>query len=99
MPLLLAVLMLSSAFATVTIGKIDCPVQFEGRVEEIVQSVGTRGAFSTQSVIFKNQQTLKGEVASQVAVEMLENGPFKMQPGEDYRVQLREGRICWIEEL
>ena len=87
------------AFGTVTVGTIDCPVQFEGRVEEIVESVGTKNAYSIQSVIFRNQQTLKGEASEQISVEMLENGPFKLRRGEEYRVQLRDGRICWIEEL
>jgi hypothetical protein len=100
MPLLLALIMLSSySFATVTIGKVDCPVQFEGRVEEIIESVGSKQAFSTQSVVFKNQHTIKGDVGEQVAVEMLEYGPFKIEHGEDYRVQLREGRVCWVEEI
>lgn len=100
MPLLIAMLLLSSiSFATVTIGKVDCPVQFEGRVEEIIESVGTGSAFATQSVIFKNLTTLKGEVDEQIAVEMLEHGPFEIERGQDYRVQLRNGRVCWVEKL
>jgi hypothetical protein len=100
MPFFLSLILLSSfSFATVTIGKVDCPVQFEGRVEEIIQSVGSKQAFSTQSVVFKNQHTIKGDVGEQVAVEMLEHGPFKIERGEDYRVQLREGRVCWVEEI
>lgn len=97
---LLAVLVMSSfSFATVTIGKIDCPVQFEGRVESIVGEVGADSALSTQKVVFKNLSTLKGEVDDQVAIEMLEHGPFKIESGEDYHVQLREGRVCWVEKI
>jgi hypothetical protein len=100
MPLVIAaILMTSYAFSTVTIGKIDCPVQFEGRVEEIVSGVGTGSAFSTHTVIFKNLSTLKGEVKNQVAIEILEHGPFEIERGEDYRVQLREGRVCWVEKI
>lgn len=100
MPLVLAAFLLSSlSFATVTVGQPDCPVQFEGRVEEIIQSVGSSSAFSTHSVVFKNLSTLKGEVSEQVAVELLENGPFEIERGEDYRVQLRDGRVCWVEKI
>lgn len=100
MPLILAAFLLSTfSFATVTVGNGDCPVQFEGRVEEIVKSVGSSSAFSTQSVIFKNLSTIKGDIEDQVAVEMLEHGPFEIERGEDYRVQLREGRVCWVERI
>ena len=100
MPLILAAFLLSTfSFATVTVGNVDCPVQFEGRVEEIVKSVGSSSAFSTQSVIFKNLSTIKGDIEDQVAVEMLEHGPFEIERGEDYRVQLREGRVCWVERI
>ncbi len=100
MPLILAAFLLSSfSFATVTIGKVDCPVQFEGRVEDVIKSVGSSSAFSTQSVIFKNLSTQKGDVKDQIAVEMLEHGPFEIEQGEDYRVQLRDGRVCWVEKI
>ena len=100
MPLLVLAMLISSfSFATVTIGKLDCPVQFEGRVEEIVKSVGSSSAFSTQNVIFKNLSTQKGDVPDQVAVEMLEHGPFEIERGEDYQVQLRDGRVCWVEKI
>lgn len=100
MPLILAAFLLSAfSFATVTVGNVDCPVQFEGRVEEIVKGVGSSSAFALQSVIFKNLSTVKGEVEEQVAVEMLEHGPFEIERGEDYRVQLRDGRVCWVEKI
>ena len=100
MPFLIAILLMTSfSFATVTVGKPDCPVQFEGRVEEIIESVGTGSAFALQSVIFKNLSTIKGEVSDQVAVEMLQHGPFEIEEGQDYRIQLRNGRVCWVEKL
>jgi hypothetical protein len=99
-PLILAALLLTSfSFATTTAGKVDCPVQFEGRVEEFVKGVGTSSAFSTHTVVFKNLSTLKGEVSEQVAIEILENGPFALVRGEDYHVQVRDGRICWIDKI
>jgi hypothetical protein len=100
MPLLIASFLLASlSFATVTVGQVDCPVQFEGRVQDIIDSVGTGSAFSTHTVVFKNLMTLKGNVADQIAIEMLEHGPFDIERGEDYRVQLRNGHICWVEKI
>jgi hypothetical protein len=99
-PLLLAALFLTSfSFATMTVGKVDCPVQFEGRVEDFIEGVGTSSAFSTHTVVFKNLSTIKGEVSDQIALEILEHGPFDLERGEDYRVQLRSGRVCWIEKI
>jgi hypothetical protein len=97
--LVLTLILVPSAFATVTVSKVDCPIQFEGRVKEIVHSVGPNSAFALQSVIFENIKTLKGEVSSQPVVELLENGPFKLLEGEVYLVQLRQGRVCWIDVI
>lgn len=100
MPFLITALLMSSfSFATMTIGKVDCPVQFEGRVEEFVKGVGTSSAFSTQTVLFKNLSTIKGDANEQVAIEVLEHGPFELELGEDYHVQVRDGRVCWIEKI
>jgi hypothetical protein len=86
-------------WATMTIGTPDCPVQFEGRVKEIIAPVGPTDIFSTNRVIFENQRTLKGEADEQVILEVLQNGPFKLAPEKDYRVQVRNGKLCWLDEL
>jgi hypothetical protein len=100
MPLLMLVMFLTTfSFATVTLGKGNCPVQFEGRVEDFIEGVGTSSAFSTHTVIFKNLVTLKGNVKDQVAIEMLEHGPFELERGEDYRIHLRGGHVCWVEKI
>ncbi len=87
------------SFATVTVGKMDCPTQFEGRVNEIIEPMGATIGFATNKVVFTNNHTLKGEVKDQVIVDILKNGPFDIEKGEDYQVQLRDGKICWIEKL
>lgn len=84
---------------TMTVGVPDCPVQFEGRVKEIIEPLGAVDIFSTNRVIFENQRSLKGETDDQVVLEVLQNGPFKLTAEKDYRVQLRNGKLCWIEEL
>lgn len=87
------------AFSTVTVDNLDCPTQFEGRVKEVIKSVGPSSPFSTQTVIFQNNRTLKGEVKDQLAVEVLQNGPIQVEEGHDYAVQLRSGRVCQIESI
>lgn len=97
--ILFALLISAPAFATMTVEKVDCPEQFEGRVQEIIESIGPTSAYSTQTVVFKNLHTLKGDVSEQVAIEVLKHGPISFEQGEDYQVQVRNGRICWIEKI
>jgi hypothetical protein len=98
--LLLIVMVISlEAVATVTSGTGSCPEQFEGRVKEIIEPVGSIDAFSTNQVIFENLRTLKGNVSDRVIIEVLQNGPFKPEVEKDYKVQLRQDKLCWIEEL
>jgi hypothetical protein len=89
----------STVFATVTISEIDCPEQFEGKVRAIVQEFGPEKTMSFQKVVFDNLHTLKGEVPKNVSLDILKNGPFSIEAGEEYRVQLNEGKLCWIERL
>ena len=87
------------AIATMTVGVPNCPVQFEGRVKEIIEPLGATDIFSKNKVLFENLRTLKGEADEQVVLEVLQNGPFKLAADKDYRVQLRNGKLCWMEEL
>lgn len=87
------------SWSTVTVGNADCPIQFEGRVKEIIEPVGASGFFDANTVVFENQRTIKGEVEEQVLLEVLQNGPFKVAQDKDYRVQMRSGKLCWIEEI
>jgi len=34
-----------------------------------------------------------------VTLDVLQNGPFQIESQKDYRVQLRNGKVCWIDEL
>lgn len=87
------------SWATVTVGTQDCPTQFEGKVKEVIEPVGATTFFSKNKVVLENQRTLKGEVDDQVLLDVLQNGPFKVEPGKDYLVQLRNGKLCWMEEI
>jgi hypothetical protein len=97
--IMMVVLLSGSAQSTVTAGGGLCPEEFEGRVKEVIEEVGPDRAFSTQKVIFDNEQTIKGEVGEQVLVDILKNGPFEIEAGKEYRVLLRKGKLCWIERI
>jgi hypothetical protein len=94
---LLALMMVIPAQAMVTVG--SCPDVFEGRVRAIIEEMGPETPFSTQRIIFDNEQTLKGVLGAQVQVEVLKNGPFNFEEDKEYRVQLRSGKLCAIEEI
>lgn len=80
-------------------GSTQCPVQFEGRVKEIIRPIGASDIFSINKVVFENLKTLKGEVPHQLVVDVLQKGPFTLYEFHEYRIQLRNGKICWIEEI
>ena len=98
---LILIVMLFSipSWSTVTAGAIDCPDHFEGRVKEVIEPVGATNAFSINKVVFENQRTLKGEVDDRVLLSVLQNGPFQIETEKEYRVQLRNGKLCWMEEI
>lgn len=87
------------SFAMVTAGTEDCPVQFEGRVKEIIEPVGSGDFFAASSVVFENRHTLKGNVPDKVFLDILQNGPFKVEVDKEYRVLTRNGRLCSMEEI
>ena len=70
-----------------------CPVEFEGIVKEIVPSVGPSHAFSTKRVIFTKAND---EI---VQLDVLENGPLDIERGQEYHVEMRNGRLCRIEQI
>lgn len=93
------VLLTLKAQAMVTVGSNDCPTEFEGRVQEVIEDFGGRGQYQTNAIIFKSLSTIKGDVGDTISVEVLKFGPIKFEVGEDYRVQLKAGRLCNAEAL
>ncbi len=96
---LIVIILSLPTWATVVAGNSDCPVQFEGRVKEIIAPVGPTDVFSMNKVVFENDRTLKGNVDEKVLIDVLQNGPFQVEMDKDYRVQLRSGKLCWMEEI
>ena len=91
----LMVMMSAPCFAMLTTGA-KCPTEFQGKVKEIIPSVGPSSAFSTMKVIFVKD----GEDDSDpVIVDVLENGPFEIERDKDYHVETRSGRVCKIEQI
>lgn len=87
------------AWATITSGAQNCPNQFEGKVKEVFEPIGASTFFSVNKVVFENERTLRGEASETVTIDVLQNGPFKMELGKEYRVHIRDDRLCWIEEI
>lgn len=88
-----------SAQGVVTVGAQDCPIQFEGRVKEIIEPAGAEDFFSADKVVFENLHTITGQPGEKVLVDILRNGPFKVETDEEYRVFARGGKLCWIEKI
>lgn len=88
-----------NVWSTVTVEQVDCPTQFEGKVKEVMDEVGPSNPLSTQKVIFQNQANIKGEAGDTVTLDVLKHGPFAIESGEDYLVQMRDGKLCWIEKI
>ena len=96
---LIAIIFSHSGWGTIVAGVRECPTQFEGRVKEIIHPLGPSDIFSVDRVIFENNRTLRGDVSDTVSLEILQNGPFQMEVDHNYKVQHRNGKICWIEEI
>lgn len=88
-----------NVWSTVTVDQLDCPTQFEGKVKEIMDEVGPSNPLSSQKVIFENRTTIKGEVGDTVTLDVLKHGPFAIESGEEYLVQMRGEKLCWIEKI
>jgi hypothetical protein len=99
--ILTLVLMISPVLlkATVTVGSMDCPQQFEGRVISISDEEQSGSLFNLERVELENLRTLKGEVKNKVFIEIIRGGPFELDAGKSYSVQMRSGRLCWVEEI
>jgi len=85
--------------AAMTVGHADCPQEFEGEIVKIAKFVDDKSSLNLQKVNFRTLASLKGDVKEEIAIEMLEHGPFQVNEGEEYRVQLKDGKLCWIEKI
>lgn len=89
----------SESWSTVVMGNHDCPSKFEGRVKEILDSQNENDIFSMSKVVFENEKSIDGDQGQEVSLNVLKNGPFDLEVGKLYKIHLRQGRLCWIEEI
>jgi len=78
----------SVALGAVTDGN-RCPETFTGQVKAILEESGPERAFAKNQVIFSDGQI----------VSVLKNGPYQLQKGSVYRVELRDGKLCDVVEI
>ncbi len=86
-----------SAFATVRQG--DCPQEFIGELKLKLEGNYNQKGYEIVQYVFKNLETIRGELEDEVIVELLKFGPFKIEESKNYKIQLKNGKICWIEQL
>lgn len=86
-----------SAEATVRSGL--CSEEFLGKLKVVLEDVGDlRKNYETQRIIFTNLETIRGDVSEEVILEILKFGPFQFKEENVYRIQMNNGKICWLEE-
>lgn len=84
--------------AVVVAPNSKCPDQFIGKVASII-GPAMDSPFATNKVIFTNMETLSGDLAESVLIDILKNGMLKPKVGDVYKISLRKGVLCLIEEL
>ncbi len=79
--------------------QVDCPTQFRAIASEVREPLDSDGPLAKQTIVFSVEQALKGKVQAreELAVELLKYGPVKVEAGQEYVVQLNQGKLCWIE--
>ena len=73
-----------------------CPKKFIAKVEEVVEAQAPLSPRSTDKVVLKPEEILKGEVAEKEVIQVLTFSTLKMSKGETYMVELNEDKICSV---
>ncbi len=96
---MVAMMFVQSSWSTVAVPGLDCPVKFKGTIKEIIKPVGADSGFNTDRVLFSVTEEIEGDSGEQVQLDVLQHGPFDFEPGAEYLVQTRNGRLCWVEKI
>ena|GEM_PF-6922923 len=83
----------------VTVPDINCPDVFIGEVREKIEPLGAIDPFSVEKVIFSVDEIEKGKDEDIKKVDNLIYGSLKLDIGHRYKVHLRSGKICSVEEV
>ncbi|MFZ4713942.1 MAG: hypothetical protein ACOYL6_09535 [Bacteriovoracaceae bacterium] len=86
----------STAFAMMSSASGTCPQKFVAKVEQIVEAPAPLGPRSTDKVILKLEEVIRGEVKDQEEIQVLTFSTIKLSKGESYILELREGKICSV---
>lgn len=84
--------------AVVVSSHSQCPDQFVGRVASIIEP-SVDSAFATNKVVFTNLESISGDLGETVFVDILRNGMLKPKVGDVFKISLRKGVLCLVEEL
>lgn len=95
--ILLIFLLSSPSYSTVKSGK--CPEEFIGKLKIKLEVFNSENKFDVNQLVFTNIETIEGEIDEEVILETLKFGPFKFEEERVYRIQMRKGKLCWVDEL
>ncbi len=87
-----------SALATLMMAP-DCPDRFLGMVTEVKEPNQPIHSLSKKTVLFKTLKRFSGNQNEAPAVKVLKFGSLSLEKGKIYDVQLRNKRICKINEV
>ncbi len=74
---------------------VACPTKFEGTVVEVKELINS--TYPKVSVQFQVTKFLKGNLESNVTIEILRDGPIKFSEKQSYSVELSNGFLCNAE--
>jgi hypothetical protein len=89
----------SSAFGMVSSSTDECPNKFVGKVEKIIQAEAPLNPRSTDRVVLKLEEVIRGSVKDHEEIQVLTYSSLKFSPGESYVLELRNGKICSVVSL
>ena len=97
--LLLSLLSLSLFASMAERSGMECPVKFEGIVDQIIEPLPPLTSRSKMDVGFQVVSKYRGQIGDYYLLKVLKYGPDKFVKGERYLVELNDGLICSIEQL
>jgi len=89
----------STAFGMVSSSTNECPNKFVGKVEKIIQAEAPLNPRSTDRVILKLEEVIRGSAQDHEEIEVLTYSTLKFSQGESYVLELRNGKICSVVSM
>ena len=86
----------TSSYGMVSSASDACPNKFVGKVERIIQAEAPLNPRSTDKVILKLEEVIRGSVEDHQEIQVLTYSSLKFTEGESYVLELRNGKICSV---